>query len=215
MALRATSVETEIGLLPEMMPPDPGPRPPTADRRLELLYVGRITATKGLRFAIEAVAALPQPSDVVLRVVGDGEAAPQCEALARNLGIGELVDFRGWVSPEDVSAFYAAADVFVFPSVREPSGSVVLEAMSHGLPVVTCNYGGPGFVVDDSCGMRVPVDGPEALVAGLTKAIRRLQQPAIRSAMGEAARVRCVDSFGWSAKSERIDALYRQVVASR
>ena len=61
-----------------------------------------------------------------------------------------------------IDDFYRAADVFVFPSYREPGGNVVFEAMSFGLPLVVGDRGGPGSAVDERSGIRVPprVTGP-------------------------------------------------------
>lgn len=209
MPIAATSVESEIGLSEQEFPPAGG-HPPKSP--LELLYVGRVSGTKGLAFAISALAQLRDPRDVVLRVVGDGEDLPRCRELAHRLGVADRVDFRGWLPHAEVTRFYREADVFCFPSVREPSGTVVLEAMAHGLPVVVCDYGGPGYAVGDDSGVRLQVTDEGALVAGITDALETfIARPDLIVTMGGTARRRCHDMFGWEAKLRRVDALYEKV----
>ncbi|PMX81813.1 glycosyltransferase family 4 protein, partial [Pseudomonas sp. GW460-C3] len=74
--------------------------------------------------------------------VGDGPFRDECERLTRQLGIGDKVKFLGFVPRENVEAYYAAADLFVFASITETQGLVVQEAMVHGIPPVAVFGGG-------------------------------------------------------------------------
>lgn len=173
--------------------------------------MGRLVRTKGAREAIGAVAHLRE-HDVVLDIVGDGFDRGECERLAAELDLGGRVRFHGSLPRAEVETFYRAADVFVFPSFREPGGNVVFEAMGHQLPVVTCDRGGPGAAVDASSGIRVPVHSPEQLVRDLADALASLiEDPARRAAMGAAARAR-VERIGvWSEKIDEIAQVYASV----
>ena len=62
-------------------------------------------------------------------------------------------------SSREVEDRYRSADIFVFPSLRDSGGLVVLEAMAHGLPVVCADLGGPGLIVDETCGRAVSAKG--------------------------------------------------------
>ncbi|MET0931948.1 MAG: glycosyltransferase, partial [Aeromicrobium sp.] len=140
---------------------------------VHLLFVGRVVRTKGAREAIRAMAALGH-HDAVLDIVGDGFDRPACEALVSELDLGDRVRFHGSRTRAEVEEFYRAADVFVFPSFREPGGNVIFEAMGHHLPIVTCDRGGPGAAVDDTCGIRVRVETPEQLVRDLGRSLELL-----------------------------------------
>ncbi|MCW2759396.1 MAG: glycosyl transferase group 1, partial [Nocardioidaceae bacterium] len=143
--------------------PTSEPHHPLRDGPVRLLFVGRLVATKGARLLIEAMARCAD-LDVRLDVVGDGpELQPCVDAVARH-GLGERVVLHGRRDRTDVDAFYAKADVFTFPSYREPGGNVVFEAMGHRLPLIVCDRGGPGAAVDNACAVRIPVTTPEALV---------------------------------------------------
>lgn len=180
---------------------------------VRLLHVGRIVRTKGLRDIIRALAKLDD-LDVRLDVVGDGSDRQACEDLASELGVASLITFHGQVPRSEVDAFYAAADVFVFPSYREPGGNVSLEAMSFGLPLIVCERGGPGANVDDTCAFRLAAVSPDQLADDCAGAIRTLvQEPARRRQMGENARTLAATTHLWSQRIDRMTALYAELVA--
>ena len=119
------------------------------ERRV-LLYSGRIAREKNLGVLFEALAlALPHEPRLELLVVGDGPARPAYSVLARELGVGDRVRFVGAQRRADVDRFYAASDLFVFSSMTETQGLVVLEAMSYGLPALVVQGGGAAEAVED------------------------------------------------------------------
>jgi glycosyltransferase involved in cell wall biosynthesis len=179
---------------------------------VRLLHVGRIVRTKGLRDVIRAMGRL-RDLDIVLDVVGDGNDRAACEALAVELGLHDQITFHGAVPRDEVDGFYERADVFVFPSYREPGGNVSLEAMAYGLPLIVCRRGGPGANVDDSCAFRLDAESPEQLAEDVAEAIRRLvQDPGLRSRMGAAARAHAESTHLWQARLDRLSALYEELV---
>jgi glycosyltransferase involved in cell wall biosynthesis len=149
---------------------------------------------------------------VVLDVVGDGFDAPACHELADSLGVEDRVRFHGWANKEAVQGFYDQAHVFAFPSWREPGGNVVFEAMGHHLPLIVCDRGGPSAAVDATCAFSLEARDPEQLARDLATAVRRfVADPSLVSTMGAAARTR-LDAVGlWSAKIDRMAALYDEV----
>jgi len=183
--------------------------------RLRLLYVGRVVRTKGVRDAVRAMAQLRDLPGVTLDVLGDGDDRAACEAEAAALGVADTVTFHRWQAREVVAQFYAQADVFVFPSFREASGTVVIEAMSNGLPLVVAAAGGPGYTVGDVCGIAVPPETPAQFAAGIAAAIRRLAaDPDLVLRLGRAARDRVASDFLWDRKVERMGEIYREVIAA-
>jgi glycosyltransferase involved in cell wall biosynthesis len=164
------------------------------ERAPVLGLVGRIdVAQKGQDLMIRALPALrARRPDAVLLVVGDGPDRARCEALARQLDLGDAVRFCGHRS--DVAEILAAADVAVVPSVCEEAfGFVALEASATGLPVVAFASGGlPEVVVHERTGIIVP----NGDVAGLSDAIARLlEDPALSRRLGDAGR-RHASGFG-------------------
>jgi glycosyltransferase involved in cell wall biosynthesis len=179
---------------------------------VRLLHVGRTIRTKGLRDVIRSLDRL-RDLDVVLDVVGDGNDRSACEALVAELGLEERVQFHGSLPRDQVSRFYEAADVFVFPSYREPGGNVALEAMASGLPVVLCERGGPGANVDDGCGFRLRADTPTQLADDVAAAVRRLvTDPALRLQMGRAGRRKVESTHLWEHRVAQMLDLYENVI---
>ena len=103
--------------------------------------------------------------------------------------------------------------MFVFPSYREPGGNVTFEAMGYGLPLLVTDLGGPGNVVDDTCGIRVHPTDPDQFANDLAAAITRLvDDPALRARLGAAARRRVGEIAVWDRKVEQLEALWDDVV---
>jgi glycosyltransferase involved in cell wall biosynthesis len=210
--LQRFEIMSETGLTE--LPSVHAPRAP--DGTVHLLYVGRLVRTKGLRDAIRALARLTTSRPVRLDVVGDGPDRSACEALVSELDLGSVVRFHGRQPHDDVERFYRNADVFVFPSYREPGGNVVFESMGYGVPLVVSDRGGPGSFVDDTCAIRVHPENPDQYADDLAAAITRLvDDPGLRAQMGAAARKRVAETALWDRKVERLEALYDQVLMSQ
>ena len=183
--------------------PDPAPALP----RPRVLFVGRLAAQKGVTTLLEAVPLLRSPAAVVL--VGDGPLRPALERQAARLGPGR-VRFQGFVPHAEVPAWLAAADVLVLPSVYEELGSVLLEAMAAGLPVVASAVGGIPDALGPA-GRLVPAGDPAALAAAVDQV---LDDPALAAELAAAARRRAA-AFSWDTLAEQVLEVYRQVVEGR
>jgi glycosyltransferase involved in cell wall biosynthesis len=198
--------ETGIGSLPQ--PVDRSRR----DSPIVLLYVGRLVRTKGARDAIRAMDHL-RDLPVVLHIVGDGFDRAACERLTLELGIVDRVTFHGRKERCEVEEFYRAADLFVFPSYREPGGNVVFEAMGCGLPLIVSDLGGPGNAVDNTCGIRLHPVTPDQYALDIAGAIRLLvEDRGLRWSLGEGARQRVDDIGLWDRKIDQISLLYEKVL---
>lgn len=179
---------------------------------VRLLHVGRGVRTKGLRDLIRALAHLKDVEGLHLDVAGKGPEMPVCEKLAHDLGVAHLVTFHGQIARADVDKLYAQADLFAFPSFREPSGSVIYEALSHGVPSIVADRGGPGYVVDDTCGFRVPVTDPETFSLQIANAIRTLAgMPELRRSLSEGAILKMQQIALWPSKIAALLDLYQSI----
>ena len=126
------------------------------DREFRLLYVGRLIYWKGLHLGLQAFAQLHQQlPNSRFTVIGKGSDADWLQNMAKKLKIEQAIDWIDWMPQKQVLEYYARHDAFLFPSLHDSSGNVVLEALSFGLPVVCLNLGGPGVIVNDSCGRAI------------------------------------------------------------
>lgn len=121
-----------------------------------LLFVGRFLGLKGMDIGLRIFARILQERpDVTLTMIGDGVERDRWMNQAKYLGVDSAINWRGWLPKVEVLRLYSDADVFFFPSLRDSGGFVVLEALQQGMPVVCFKLGGPGMLVDDSCGCAV------------------------------------------------------------
>lgn len=168
-------------------------RPPAKKEAFDgitLLFVGTGFERKGLRFAIEALAHLPQ--SVRLQVVGKGNI-DRYQSLARSFGVERRVEFLG--KDQDMPALYQGADILVHPAVYEPFANVCMEAMACGLPVITSRINGASEVIQPGKDGAI-VEKPED-TAGLAGAIRPFLDPEVRrSAAAHARKTAEAHAFG-------------------
>lgn len=170
-----TVVAQEIGAPHGLLPVAAGLQP---GQRIELMFAGRLLGLKGVQFAVRAMALLRDRGvDARLTVIGSGPMGAPLRELSRQLRLEERVVFVPFVAQQELFARYAAAHVFVFPSLRDSGGNVVQEALSAGLPVVCLKLGGPPCFVDERCGVVVPARdaADEQAIAGrLADAIQQV-----------------------------------------
>ena len=174
---------------------------------LKFLYVGRIAEEKNLRALIEAWKRLyERPGEATLILVGDG---PAREALQRSCARPDVV-FTGALYGETLAIAYASADIFVFPSLTDTFGNVVLEAHASGLPAIVADRGGPPEIVRSHGSGLVTTGDP----AALAEAMRRLRDdPALRDRLRTRALERARASR-WEAVLQLLDEASDTVTAA-
>ena len=178
-----------------------------------LLWAGRFQPRKALPLALEALA----QSDVSVRllVAGDGEMRRSWEDCAKRLRLAGRVQFLGKVPWSEMPGVYRQADAFLFTSLRDSFGTQVLEAMAHGLPLLTLDHQGAGTFVPASAGIKIPVTTPRETSAQIAEGIRRLaRNPEERQKMGEAGRA-FARTQTWEKRAEWMSNLYREVLGER
>lgn len=174
--------------------------PASRGDQFRLLFIGRLLFWKGGWLGIRALAeASRRGCGAQLTIVGDGSDRARWQALADKVGARDLITWKPWVAQYKIAESYRSHDVLLFPSLHDSGGLVVLEAMSHGLPVVCLDLGGPGAMVDSSCGSVVATTAQtEAqVVDGLATAIVSLRaDEALFARLSEGARRRAA-VFSW------------------
>ena len=180
-----------------------------AEDRLELLWAGRVESRKALPLALEAMAR-SRDLPVRLTVAGDGPMRRSCERKAVAMVLSESVRFLGMVPRARMASLFARSDALLFTSLQDAFGSVVIEAMAAGLPVIGLDHQGVGALIPTHAAIKVPVSSPEATARALAAAIRTLaNSPESGCRVGEAAR-RHAMSETWSLRITRMNELYRQ-----
>lgn len=193
----------------------PSPRAPNSPRdQASILFVGRCyPRQKGLEYLIRSLALMEQPRKICLRIVGeDWGGVPSLRLLSKSLGVEQQVEFSGRLSRAELIRSYLSADVFVLPSLFEPFGIVLLEAMAAGLPIVASRVGGvPDVVEDGRTGILVEPGNAQALCQALEFLI---SNPPLRQRMGEAGRRRAA-KYSWDIVIPRIREVYEEAITER
>ncbi|MHC4474801.1 MAG: glycosyltransferase [Planctomycetota bacterium] len=143
-------------------------------RELQLLYVGRLKAGKGLEHLIEAVKILRNNGrNVKLDLVGEGELQQTLVKLAEKLNLAQNVRFRGFaVMGPLLNHYYNNADIFILPSLSEGSPKAVLEALAHSLPVVATTVGNIPTMLDQGRrGILIPVRDPSSIAQAVMRVV--------------------------------------------
>jgi len=215
----------DMTVIPNGIPIDrfcPGPSSPqlrselglTADDRV-LLVTSRLTPWKGHMTLLEAVARLadrwPRLKLVVVGEVAFWEAdyERQLKQRVAELGLTHQVIWTGFRS--DVPELLRLCDIFVLPSLREPFGRVIIEAMATGRPVVATKSGGvPEVVVDGQTGLLVPPNDDAVLAAAIETLLidRKCAQQ-----MGVAGLARARELFSTDRVAQQVQELYRRILS--
>lgn len=174
--------------------------------KVMLLWSGRMIKRKGLDFLIDVIKQVDTNRPFVLKLVGDGPEKEKLVAKVKKLGLESKVEFVGQVPYTEMQWLYQTSDIFVFPSLRETTGTVLFEAMANGLPIVTFDQNGAALLVDDSCGFRINVkQNISNIKHDFTMALKKLIDDPIKSKKMGFNAYRCVNNtYTWGKKCEKV-----------
>jgi glycosyltransferase involved in cell wall biosynthesis len=186
-----------------------------------ILYVGRLVEKKGVGDLIQAFARLAGDlrEKTHLWIVGHGELENSLETMSRELGVGDRIKFWGEIPNDQLPDYYAAADLFVGPSVEATSGDtegqgvVFIEAFAAGLCVIATTVGGIPEVVDHGrTGILVPPKNPNELAGAIQQLLSDsvLRQRLARNAQDEAR-----EHYAWPRIADEFVTLYSDIATKR
>ena len=179
-------------------------------RPFRVLSAGSLIKVKGFALAIKAFKGFAdQYPESEMLIIGKGPELPRLRDLVGQLQLNDKVKFTDWVPQEELLSHMSTCDVFLFPSLRDGGGSVVVEAMGVGRPVLCLDIGGPGVHVTPECGIKISPGGVSQTVNELTKALKRLyEDPDLRQKLGRAARDRAEQLYDWDGLGRRLMDIY-------
>ncbi len=185
-----------------------------------LLFVGRLIENKGCDDLLRAFILLPEDirTRTTLWIVGDGDRRKQLELAAKDLGIGEKVQFFSVVNHRKLPDFYAAADLVVIPSKVGSSGEsegqnvVVLEAFAARACVITTSIGGiTSMVRNHESGVLVEPGNPKALAVGIEQL---LNDSSLRKNLSTKAFAEVNAGYSWTNVARKFAELYEEITAT-
>jgi glycosyltransferase involved in cell wall biosynthesis len=186
------------------------------DDCVRIAWVSRLEKIKGGPLALIAfAAALKEEKALRLTFVGGGPEEATARRVATQLGVNEFITWLGPVPKTQIPELLARHDLFLFTSLRDTSGNVLLEAMAAGLPAVTLLHHGAAEIATEATAIRVPVRSRDETATGIAAALVRLARSReLRQQLGRAAAARIRDVYVWDRKAEEMDRIYRAAVDS-
>ncbi len=179
---------------------------------LHLLWSGLFQVRKALPILLHAIATLPDDVRVQLRVLGDGPQRRRWRRISSRLGIDDRVQWLGWQPYSEYQAQNVWADLFVFTSQRDTTGTVLLDAMANGVPVLAPDHQGARDMVTEDSGIKVKVTNPRDTTESYCNALVRLARD--RELLGRLAcgARRRAEDHSWTRQGERVRDYYRRVL---
>jgi glycosyltransferase involved in cell wall biosynthesis len=179
-----------------------------------ITYVGRMVSQKGPEILIDSIIPiLKKYKNVYFNMIGDGFLLPRLKTKA---GEHQQINFFGKISREHTIKILQVSDIFCLPTLREPGGVAILEAMAASLPIITTDYGGPANSVTEECGIKIKPKNYDDYVKKLTKALDVLiNEREKRIQMGKNGRMRIINEFSPKAVEKKICKIYNEVIRNK
>jgi glycosyltransferase involved in cell wall biosynthesis len=175
---------------------------------LELVFIGALVPIKGCDLGLRAAAPLLRDKLAHFTIVGDGPDRARLEQLARSLGVEHAVTFRGTLQHGEAMKCMREGDVFVFPSIRDFGAGVVFEALAMGAVPIVIDYGGPGDIVNEQVGYKVPLTSESEIVNEIGRILEELQaNPRLRAELREHGMRYARESLSWEGKARSMTTI--------
>lgn len=189
------------------------PRIYASGESLKLVWSGLFHGGKALPLVLEALGAL-KGLNWRLSVLGDGPESQAWKAIAARLGLRDRITWCGMRSRNEALEVMREAHVLVHSSLKEATGSVVLEALALGLPVICHDACGMGTAVTDACGIKIPMISPQASIKGFRQALQTLmEKPEIVERLSRGSIERAA-GLSWARNIERCAEAYEASFAT-
>lgn len=175
------------------------------------LMVGRLVPRKGFDIVLDALKYIKR-QDYKIRICGEGELYNSLLKRIKAENLEKNVELVGFVDYHEMNQEYKKATALIMPSLREATGTVTVEAMQHGIPVITFAQFGAQLIIDDESGWCVPIEDSEQ------KCIRKIasvmeyvmDHPEVANAKGEKAAKKILE-FTWEKKFNLYESVYTQL----
>ena len=185
------------------------PTPLPIDRPVTFITLGRLVKKKGFYFLIRAFKQyIDAGHQGTLILGGEGPELNALKQLAAELNVTKHIEWSGWI--DDISGFLSKGDVFVLPSLDEPFGIVVLEAMACGKPIISTNTQGPITILDENNAYFAEIGESASLSHAMLKLAAEKQRA---FEMAQNASQLYQSTFSTEAVVPQVEAIYRQLTS--
>lgn len=181
---------------------------------LRIAWSGEHEARKALNILLKGLRHAPPEFRWQLSILGSGRMTQKWKTLACKYGIDENCIWHNWMQKAAAHEIMRRSHVLCITSIKDLTSTVTMEALSFGLPVICIDHCGFGNVVNESCGIKIPVDYPSKVSSGFMNALLTLySDETYRVKLANGALKRVTD-FGWEKKAQEITRIYNLLVSS-
>lgn len=182
------------------------------DDSFNIIWVGRFILTKQLELALKTLALLKEKPQIKLHIVGTGQSESAYKTMARDLGISASCKWHGQIENKEVQWLMQNSDLFFFTSVAEATSTVILEAISNGLPILCFDAFGFSSIVDAQIGLKIPFTSPEQSARNFAEKIIFLYYHRDLLATMSENCVQRVENLSWDNKAKLMVELYESIL---
>lgn len=182
---------------------------------IKITFTGRLEHYKGIYLLLDAFAAVVKKyPDATLIYAGTGSQFSRLTQMVIDYGLQGNVKVLGRIDRGALKELLLTSDIYCLPTLKEPGGTALLEAMACELPVITSNYGGPANSVTPECGILIDPVSITDHVAKIAAGIELLiSDPVLRRNMGIAGRARVIENYSPEALEKSISNFYHRTVS--
>ena len=179
---------------------------------LKIVWSGQHTSGKALHILLKSLSLLTVGINWELHVLGVGKETKNWKQLSKKLQIDSKCFWYGWLDKKKAFQVMKSGHCLAITSLKDLTSSVIIEGVSLGLPIVTLDHCGFSFVVDDSCGIKIPVDNPDKIFINFKIAFEKLYKyENYRISLSKGALKRAQD-FSWESKIEQLNEVYQKLI---
>lgn len=179
--------------------------------KMKICWSGLHIPRKSLNFLLEAVALSERRDDIELHIIGDGECSVKWKALSQKLGL-DNIKWHGWIGRDEALGIMKDSHMFVITSLSDATSTVLLEALSLGLPVVALNHLGFANVITEECGIKIDLHSRNQITRDMASAIDRLYDDELYRLELSSGAIKRAKDFSWEQKAEMLNDIYKQSI---
>lgn len=186
--------------------------------KFQVICVGRFLPIKSFDLALDAFHKFYknkkriEQDNISLVFVGNGPTQKTIKKKAEHLKLNKAVQFLGWIDKNKIDNYFSESSIFLFPS-HEGGGMVVIEALSNSIPVICFDNYGPGEMINESCGIKIPYSNYESSVIDFSEAIDKLySNEHLLNEMKNNALNYFLSKHLWDYKGEKLKDIYESIL---
>jgi len=177
---------------------------------LNIVWSGQHTPGKALNIALKALSLLPKDIKWKLHVLGIGDLTDKWKNYAESLNIADNCEFYGLVTRDDALKIMKKSNLTLITSLRDLTSAVTVESISLGLPVICLDHSGFSDVIDESCGIKIPVTNFKKVTRDISLSIQMLfSNDNLLEELAKGAFIKA-EIYSWEHKVDMLNEVYRK-----